>query len=70
MTGDELRKAFLTFFEFVSRPVRQAFRSSLYTSIDLGNSYFLHDAPENQIKLETNQQKLISLFVSFFKLRR
>ena len=68
--GQDEAFAFLTFFEFVSRPVRQAFRSSLYTSIDLGNSYFLHDAPENQIKLETNQQKLISLFVSFFKLRR
>jgi hypothetical protein len=57
---------FLSLFELISRPLREAFKASLYASIDIGNTHLLKDQPEKQSKLSARQQKKIGLFAAFF----
>lgn len=57
---------FLMLFELITRPLREAFKASLFASIDIGNSTFLADSPEKQLALTKRQKKKISLFTTFF----
>lgn len=64
--GQDETIAFLTLFERISRPLREAFQASLYASIDIGNTRLLKDEPEKQHPLTVRQRKKIGLFAAFF----
>jgi len=61
---------FLTLFEFISRPLREAFQASLYASIDIGNKHLLKDDPAKHHRLTARQRKKIGLFAAFFSPRQ
>ena len=61
---DEL-VAFLAKFEFISRAVRKAFRSSYYASIDFGNEFLLDG--EKKAPLTKKQKEEIYIFTEFFE---
>lgn len=67
--GQDETIAFLSLFELISRPIRQAFRASLYASIDYGNSYLLREDPGSHHELTKRQKNQIPLFATFFKPR-
>jgi hypothetical protein len=58
--------AFLSIFELISRPLREAFEASLYASIQIGNEKFLADTPERKMPLSKRQRKKVALFAAFF----
>ena len=64
--GQDETVGFLSLFELISRPLREAFKASLYASIDIGNTHLLKGEPEKHHKLSARQQKKISLFAAFF----
>lgn len=57
--------AFLAKFEFISRAVRKAFRSSYYASIDFGNEFLLKN--EKKVPLSKGQKEEIYIFHHFFE---
>jgi hypothetical protein len=64
--GQDETIGFLTLFELISRPLREAFRASLYASIDIGNTHLLKDEPAKHHPLTARQRKKIGLFAAFF----
>lgn len=64
--GQDETIGFLSLFELVSRPLREAFKASLYASIDIGNTHLLKDEPEKQHLLTVRQRKKIGLFAALF----
>ena len=64
--GQDEMIAFLSLFELISRPLREAFEASLYASIEIGNNNLLADIPDQHVPLTKNQKKKISLFAAFF----
>jgi hypothetical protein len=64
--GQDETVAFLSLFEIVSRPLREAFKGSLYASIEIGNTCLLKDEPEKRHPLTIRQQKKMQLFAAFF----
>jgi hypothetical protein len=68
--GQDETVCFLTLFELISRPLREAFQASFYASIDFGNKHLLKDEPAKHYQLTARQRKKISLFVAFFSLKQ
>lgn len=68
--GQDELIGFLSLFELVSRPLREAFESSLYASVEIGNQHFLADAPDRQILLKKRERAKIALFATFFSPRK
>ncbi len=64
--GQDETIGFLTLFEIISRPIREAFQASLYASIDIGNKRLLKDEPAKQHPLTSRQRKKIGLFAAIF----
>lgn len=64
---DEL-VAFLSRFEFISRAVRKAFRSSYYASIEFGHEFLVKD--QKKVPLKKKERDQIGLFTEFFKMKR
>ena len=64
--GQDETVCFLTLFELISRPLREAFQASLYASIEIGNKHLLKDEPKKHHRLTARQQKKIGLFAAFF----
>ena len=64
--GQDELIGFLSIFELISRPVREAFQASLYASIEIGNEIFLAEEPEHRIALTKRQRKKVTLFAAFF----
>lgn len=64
--GQDELVAFLAFFDIVSRPVRNAFRSSYYASVYYGMEYLDKDGELPKDLLTPSQLEEISLFVEFF----
>lgn len=63
---DEL-VAFLSRFEFISRAVRKAFRSSYYASIEYGNEFLVKD--QKKVPLRKKERDQIGIFTEFFKIK-
>jgi hypothetical protein len=68
--GQDEMIAFLSFFELVSRPLREAFKASLYASIDIGNIIFMPDNPDDHIPLTKREKNKTVVFASFFSPRK
>jgi len=68
--GQDETVGFLTWFELVPRHLREAFRGSLYASIEIGNEHFAKDDPERRCPLTSRQRKKISLFTASFTPRQ
>lgn len=64
--GQDELVAFLTFFDIVSRPVRNAFRSSFYASIHFGMQYLDKNRELPKDLLTPSQIEEINLFAEFF----
>jgi len=66
--GQDETVTFLTFFEFVSRIVRKAFRSTFYASIEFGIQFLVEDQTEipKELKLTRRQSREIDLYAAFF----
>jgi hypothetical protein len=64
--GQDETIGFLSLFELISRPIREAFRASLYASVDVGNTHLLKDKPDKHLQLNSRQKKKIGLFAAFF----
>jgi hypothetical protein len=65
--GQDETIAFLTFFEFVSRIIRKAFRSTFYASIEFGTQYLIDEKEiPKQLRLTKKQSSEIDLYSVFF----
>lgn len=62
---DELAVSLMS-FEMLSRPIRKAFRSSFYASIDFGANFLLKDEEKPKRLLTKKQDKEIDLFFAYF----
>jgi len=67
--GQDELIGFLSIFELISQPLREAFQASLYASIEIGNETLLADQPARRIALTNRQKKKVSLFAAFFSPR-
>lgn len=67
--GQNEAVAFLSFYEFISRPLREAFKATMYASLDIGNKFLLKGDSGKQLRLTKVQKEMISLFVEFFNLK-
>jgi len=64
--GEDELVAFLTFFDIVSRTVRNAFRSSYYASINFGMEYLDSEEKVPKDLLSQKQIEEIGFFIEFF----
>lgn len=67
--GQDELVAFLAFFEFMSRPIRKAFRASLYASIDFANTFMVNGSEEG-LELTEEEKEEAGLFAAFFTVKQ
>jgi len=68
--GQDEAVRFLSTFEMISRPIREAFRASVYASVDTGNKSLEAHEQSKCLSLSARKRKKIGLFVAFFKPRQ